>query len=295
MCAPGTGLNKRYGNKARRRRRRAGRGYSLITLTVVDDPIALQSVRETLLRLDPAGNHRTACTGDEALRLFGQTPPDVVFLEIEMPDMNGLEAAERLKALRPRTNLVFITGYAEYALPAFELYASAFLLKPVTEAQLDKALKNLRYPVCRPAPKGERRLKVRCFGQFEVWCDGKPVTFQRNKTKELFAYMIDRRGALCSTRQLISMLWPQAQGDTSHASQLRVFVADLQATLTKLGFGAVLVRGRGLLGVEASLLDCDYYQYLAGSPEGQRLFRGEYMSQYSFGETTLAGLTFQMN
>ena len=287
------GWNKRYGNTARRRQRRAGRGYGLITLTVVDDPIALQSVRETLLRLDPAGNHRAACTGDEALRLFGQTPPDAVFLEIETPDMNGLETAERMKALRPRTNVVFITGYAEYALPAFELYASGFLLKPVTEARLGKALDNLRYPVCGPDPKGERRLKVRCFGQFEVWCDGKPVAFRRNKTKELFAYMIDRNGALCSTRQLISMLWPQAPGDTSHASQLRVFVADLQTTLTKLGFGAALVRRRGLLGIETSLLDCDYYQYLAGSPEGKRLFRGEYMSQYSFGETTLAGLTFE--
>jgi CheY-like chemotaxis protein len=67
----------------------------LITLTVVDDPIALQSVRETLLRLDPGGNHRTAGTGDEALRLFAQTPPDVVFLEIEMPDMNAWKRRNR--------------------------------------------------------------------------------------------------------------------------------------------------------------------------------------------------------
>ena len=262
----------------------------MITLTVDDNPNVLQSVRDGLLRLDPNGTHRIAASGDEALELVAQFPPDVIFLDVEMPGLNGLEVAQWLNTFRPQTNIVFITGHAEYALSALELYASGFLLKPISEEQLDEALRHLRYPVSTSARAFPKRLKAQCFGQFEVWCGDKPVVFQRRKTKELFAYLIDRNGALCSMGQLISFFWPEAPGDTAHASHLRMLIADLQTTLTDCGFGEALVRSRGMLGVNPSLLDCDYFHYLSGSPEGKQSFHGEYMSQYSFGESTLAKL-----
>ena len=262
----------------------------MITLTVDDNPLIIQSVREGLSSLVPDGKHLAAESGAEALKCAEQSKPDVVFLDIEMPDRNGLDVAKRLKALRPQTNIVFITGHAEYALSAFELYASGFLLKPVTKSKLEEALENLRYPVSASSPMHAKKLKVQCFGQFEVWCDGRPLTFSRSKTKELFAYLIDRNGAMCSIQQLIAVLWPEAPSDASHASQLRVFTADLQTTLTRHGFGAVLLRRRGLLGIDTSRLDCDYYRYLADSAGEKQLFHGEYMSQYSFGEQTLAAL-----
>ncbi|MBR0407346.1 MAG: response regulator [Clostridia bacterium] len=262
----------------------------MITLTVDDNPIIVESVREELLRLDPKGNHHTSCSGEEALKLSEQLSPDVIFLDIEMPDWNGLEIAKRLKTVCPRTNIVFITGHAEYALSAFEIYASGFLLKPITQDQLRRALDNLRYPLSKETEIRTERLKVCCFGQFEVWHNGRPVAFQRSKTKELFAYLIDRNGAMCTTQQLISILWPDAPGDASHASQLRVFIADLQTTLTRLGFGAALARSWGMLGIDPAMMDCDYYRYLSGDAEEKRLFHGEYMTQYSFGEPTLARL-----
>ena len=263
----------------------------MTTLTVDDNPIILRSIQEVLTRLDPEGDHHTADSGEKALALARQLSPDVVFLDIEMPDIHGLEVAQRLYALRKQTNLVFITGHGEYALNAFELYASGFLLKPITQEHLRRALEHLRYPVSDRGGAGEKRLKVRCFGQFEVWCGGEPLQFQRSRTKELFAYLIDRNGAMCSTQQLLSILWPESPGNESHASQLRVFIADLQTTLTRCGLAAVLLRRRGWLGVETSLLDCDYYRYLSG--EGRGLFHGEYMSQYAFAEVTLATIFFR--
>ena len=159
----------------------------MITLTVDDNPNVLQSVRDGLLRLEPNGTHRIAASGDEALELVAQFPPDVIFLDVEMPGLNGLEVAQWLNTFRPQTNIVFITGHAEYALSALELYASGFLLKPISEEQLDEALRHLRYPVSTSARVFPKRLKAQCFGQFEVWCGDKPVVFQRRKTKELFA------------------------------------------------------------------------------------------------------------
>ena len=119
----------------------------MITLTVDDNPNVLQSVRDGLLRLDSNGTHRIAASGDEALELVAQFPPDVIFLDVEMPGLNGLEVAQWLNTFRPQTNIVFITGHAEYALSALELYASGFLLKPLEVDAVKKQLAALRYPV----------------------------------------------------------------------------------------------------------------------------------------------------
>ena len=264
----------------------------MLTLTVDDNPASVQAVLKLLSRIDPDGVHRKAESGTEALEIARRQDLDVVFLDIEMPDRSGLEVAERLKSLQPRANIVFLTAHSEYAIQAFGLYASGYLLKPVTESQLRTALENLRYAPSNRQKEGEKRLTVQCFGFFDVWCDGAPVRFGRSKTKQLLAYLIDRNGAMCDTQQMICALWPEEAG-SSYASQVRVFLSDLQTTLTRLGLGGVLVRSHGLVGINKALVDCDYYSYLNGDPDATRKFNGEYMSQYSFGELTLAALTHQ--
>ena len=217
-----------------------------------------------------------------------QTAPDVVFLDIEMPDGSGLDVATRLRTLRPETNVVIITGHSEYAMQALELYVSGYLLKPITEEQVRTALDNLRHPVAKSEPL---RLTVRCFGDFEVWCQGVPVRFNRSKSKMLLAFLIDRNGARCDTRQIQNLFWPEEPDMSSHRKQVRVFLSDLQTTLTELGVGQALMRTPGYVAVNKALVDCDYYDYLRGDPEAVRQFHGEYMKQYSFGEETLSLLT----
>ena len=91
----------------------------------------------------------TACavtSADEALKLADSTDFDVALLDIDMPGMDGLTLAKRLIASIPTINIIFVTGYQEYALEAHELYCSGFLLKPVGERKLKKAFENLRKP-----------------------------------------------------------------------------------------------------------------------------------------------------
>ena len=107
----------------------------------------------------------------------------------------------------------------------------------------------------------------------------------------LLAFLIDRNGAMCDTGQILCAIWPEEADSASHRSQVRMFVSDLQTTLTKLGVGETLVRGYGQIGINTALVDCDYYKYLRGEPDAVRQFHGEYMNQYSFGESTLATLT----
>ena len=99
----------------------------------------------------------------------------------------------------------------EYAPDAFELRASGYVSKPATEQKIRAEIDNLRYPM--PKPQSGKRISARCFGSFDVMADGKPLTFKREKTKELFAYLIDRRGAACTPREICSALWEEEKPD----------------------------------------------------------------------------------
>lgn len=134
------------------------------------------------------------------------------------------------------------------------------------------------------------RLRVQTFGNFEVFCDGKHVRFRRRRTKELFAYLIDRRGAGCTMGQLISVLWEGRPDTESVRSQLRSLITDLRTTFRMLKEEAVIIKQRDLIAVDPDRVDCDYYRFLAGDPRAISAFRGEYMTNYSWGETTLGAL-----
>ena len=257
------------------------------TLIVDDNVMILKSMRKIMNRIDPDGICLTADSAPAAMECVSHMTPDVAFLDIEMPGGNGLDIAAHLRTAMPHTNVVIITGHSEYAMQALNLYVSGYLLKPITEEQVRTALNNLRHPIA----KGDRpQLHVKCFGDFEVWCGGEPVRFGRSKAKMLFAFLIDRNGALSDSFQILSALWPEEEDNSSFRNQLRVFLSDLQTTLTKLGLGSVLIRTHGQVGVNKDMVECDYYNYLRGDPEAVKQFHGEYMNQYSFGEPTLAAL-----
>lgn len=216
---------------------------------------------------------------NEALAFAEENPIDIAFLDISIKGMTGLELARKLQKYNPKINIVFCTGYSEYSLDAHELYCSAYLMKPITDEKLKKALENLRYPVSKKI----NGLKVKCFGNFEVYKDGTPIKFKHKKTKELFAYLIDRCGATVSTKEMMAVLYEEG----SRESYVRNLRSDLNNTFENLSISEALVRSGGDMGVNEKIIDCDYYDYLDGN---KTLFHGEYMTQYSFTEETLGWL-----
>lgn len=255
----------------------------MVTITVDDNPKIITPIVNMLKEIDPSGTHMSADSGGEALDLLKRNGVDVVFLDIEMPGLNGLETAMHIRSLYPKTNIVFITGYSEYALEAFSVHASDYLLKPITENQIRGALENLRYP---NVPRVDGKVRVQCFGQFEAWYNGKPIKFTRTLTKTLFAYLIDRQGAMCDADQMICAVWPEGVVNQTYSSYLRVLISDLQTTLTMLGVGETLFRSRGMAGINTDMVDCDYYDYLRGDADAIRRYHGEYMTQFEFAEET---------
>lgn len=176
-----------------------------MNILVVDDrQLAVNGMLRKLAAIGPEMNVTGLTSSPEALTWALEHHPDVVFTDIEMPVLGGLEFAKQIRELSPSTNIIFTTAHAEYALDAHGLYPSGFLMKPVSEEDLRAALANLRHPV---AHYPRCRVQVTCFGNFDVFVDGKPLAFKRSKTKELFAYLVDRRGSRVTVGEVLSVLW----------------------------------------------------------------------------------------
>lgn len=197
---------------------------------------------------------------------------DVAFLDIEMPVINGIHLAKKLKSVNPLINIVFVTAYENYALDAYKLHASGYVTKPVNENKVREEVEGLRYPV---ELKPTKKLQVKCFGNFEVFCNGEPLKFGRSKSKELFAYLIDREGAAINVNELNAVLW-----DEDHKSYCRNLIADITATLQKAGVGDVFIKRRNECFIDPEKIDCDAYAYKKNDPDAVRAYRGEYMIQY---------------
>ena len=222
---------------------------------------------------------------EEALDFVKKNNVDVAFLDINMRGMGGLLLAENILAARPNCKIVFCTGYEEYAIPAFKLHASGYLMKPISAEDVQGEIDNIK-----GVRKSEKLLTVKCFGNFEVYSKNEKLIFKRLKTKELFAFLIDRNGAGMTAKQICATLFSDDSDDTKNSTYLRQLVLDLKTTLKAAGAESVFCHETPCYRVDTNLIKCDYFSYLeTGRPE----FYGEYMTQYSWAEQTCAMLQFK--
>ena len=265
----------------------------MLIFTIDDEPKAGSLLRRTVGEAMPEAEVLSFPGGLEAVEAIESQGlrPDVIFTDIVMPELDGLELAVRLKTAAPDARLVFVTGYADYALRAYRLHARGYLIKPVDAARIREELAQMAAPSLELAPGG--KLYAHCFGHFEVFWQGQPLRFRRHKTKELLAYLIDRRGAFCSAEEIIAGLWEE-EGDLKTAKhRLRNLSADLRQTLREIGQEGVLLHRRNQLAIVPERMDSDYYRMLDGDVDAVNCFRGEYMAQYSWAELTKGDLYFR--
>ena len=258
-----------------------------------DEPLALEDLVSAIRAVEPdaeiCGFPLASAALDDIARAVNA--PDVVFTDIQMPGINGLELAVRLKTAAPACRIVFVTAYSQYAVESYKVRAHGYLLKPVTPEQVREELDAL--PSGAPPAATRETLRVRCFGSFEVFYKDRPLEFSRQKTKELFAYLVKEQGAWCTADAIISDLWEDSKNEQSAKGYLRVLLNDLLAALKPIGMQDVVRKKRGMLAVDTEKLDCDYYRMLAGDMEAVNAFQGDYMSQYGWAEILTGALYFR--
>lgn len=251
-------------------------------MVVDDEPMDLHRLVGNIHAVLPQAEVYDFVSPSGALEWIRSSPCDTAFLAVELRGMNGLALGKQLQAYNPRINLIFVATHTDCAASAYALHASGYLQKPVGQEEIQAELENLRYPI-PPKSTGER-LVVHCFGNFEVFWNDKPLPFQRSKTKELFAFLVDRNGAQVTAGEICARLWEDETRDRQQKDYLRHLVMDLSHTLKEIGQSEVFVRTRGGYRINPSLLKCDYYDYLRNIPYAVRACQGEYMQQYSWAE-----------
>lgn len=254
-------------------------------LAVDDEILMLERLMRCIKEAAPGAEVISFQKSTECLSYVSEHQADVAFLDIRMRMMDGMELARQIKLLQPNMNIIFTTGYSDCIYDAVsEIRCSGYILKPVTTEQIARELENLRHPI---EAKPKSKVHMQCFGNFEVFVDGKVLPIEPAKAKELLAYLIDRKGAMCSNAEIIAELW---EDDADHYSYLKKCKKALVSSLTKADCKEVLISQRGSIGVDRDAFTCDYYDWLEGTAGGINAYRGQYMAQYSWGEITNASL-----
>lgn len=256
-------------------------------IAVDDEPFALEDLEEALKEAEPDCILHCFTSPRKALSYAQTEPLDAAFLDVEMGSMNGLVLAKQLKDIQPDLHIIFVTGFEQYALGAIRLHATGYLIKPATAVDIKR---ELTFIYGKAPAKEEKTIRVQTFGGFAVFVNGEPVNFTRAKSRELLAYLIDRRGCAVTTPGGCAVLWEDEPYDRKRMKYFQVVLHDLRLSLQKAGIEEILLRRRNSLAIDTSKIVCDSYQFLEGIPSAVNLYRPNYLPDYSWGEFTLGGL-----
>jgi two-component system LytT family response regulator len=136
----------------------------LTALIVDDEPLALEGLRLRLEKIPEIEVIAEASDGDQAIHLCQTLSPDVLFLDLRLPGLNGIEVVQALQSdILPM--VVFVSAYGEYALDAFELNAIDYVMKPANLGRLQKTVERILQRV-EPVDSGKEKFKLlRALGE----------------------------------------------------------------------------------------------------------------------------------
>jgi len=267
----------------------------LRTMLIDDEPLALVHLRRQLTTIG-GPDIVAACTDvHEALAIAADLKPDVVFIDIMMPEINGLEAAERLLDQLPDLQVVFVTAHDDFAVRAFELNAIDYVLKPAETGRLRKTLERIarRLPAPADPPAAPAPPMIRCFQRLQIG-DVAP-TWRTAKARELFAFFVHRRNQIVRKDYLVEALWPDYESKKGY-TMLYTTIYHVRKTLSGLSAEIALDSSDSgyTLDLKGAPLDVELWERamegasplshetLAEHMELFRLYRGDYLAEYDF-------------
>ena len=228
-------------------------------MLVDDEYYALEGLRmelEDIGGIEVAGMYED---GQRFLENVGRISPDIIFLDIEMPKLNGFELLEQLLEAGINTNIVFVTAYSHYAVKAFEINAVDYIVKPVTKNRLLKALERIK-PYINQVNK--YKIKINCFRNFSIIADGKEINngWRTRKAEELIAYLVCEKGRFVSKEKIAEALWPELDGEKS-VSNLYLAYYYIKKQENRMGVKIPIESERGKMRIRLEEVDCDMVMF----------------------------------
>jgi len=226
-------------------------------LLVDDEPRALERL-EKMCRINSALEIVGAFTQPkEALAYAEDHEIELVLLDIEMPHLTGIAFAEQLFELKPSVEVIFITAYDQYAIEAFKVAAVGYLLKPITQEELDQQIerrlkkRNDLMKINEMTKKDNSWLadkttvNIYCMGGFQcVAPNGAVIKWRTQKAEELVAILAHHQFKPVSKDYIIDQLWPQMSYERA-SKNLHAICYYIRDTFSALGFNDVLIRSKG--------------------------------------------------
>ncbi len=256
------------------------------TIIVDDEPLLARQLEEgcrNLSEVEVVGSFRNP---KRALEYAEENRVEFAFLEVEMPEMNGLELGKRLKEIYPEIVLIYVTSYSNYIVDALKMKADYCIMKPVKEYDIVDATQRAELLSRRQ----KKNVTVHMLGRFDVFLNEQVIYFNNAKSKELLALCMDRCGGSVSMEEAIDKLWPERTYDEKVKKLYRKAVMSLRRTLKEKEINNLFATKRGVCYISKREVECDYFSYLEDPEKNRELFKGEYLFDYSWGEETLANL-----
>ena len=195
--------------------------------------------------------------------------PDIVFLDIEIRDVNGIDFGVKLQNSVENTAIIFVTAYPNYALEAFKAYPLDYIVKPVDEERLKQTLQHIQETAELRSEAKSGVFYIRCFGNFEIVSGEHKVKFPTKKTRELFAYLICNEGTVIYRSDLLRIVFGSGESEKD-ANNLRVTMFRLRNAFREAGIGndQFFIRDDFSVGIAGGGCDLmDFQRFIRDNPQ----------------------------
>ncbi len=234
----------------------------MINAVIVDDEILVLNLLKRRL-MERGGINIIGEFTDpaEAIDKIPELKPDVVFLDVEMPEINGIELSTKLLEYDNEIDIVFVTAYEQYAIQAFKLNALHYILKPVDEESIDETLQRITKKKRQNGITAGHGGRIYLFGDVCV-LDGSNnrINWITSKVEELFVLLMLNREKGINKWKIIDALWEE--GDTKKSNQnLYTTIFRLKKTLRDAGINADIENSSGYYRITLENVFCDLFEF----------------------------------
>ena len=254
-------------------------------ICVDDEPLAVDYTLSQCAHLPDIDEAKGFTDAHHTLDWLQTHSADLAILDINMPQIDGITLAARIKEIHPHTAILFLTAHKEFAFDAYSVHPTGYLLKPASQ---EKLAAEVAYASRENRPSIPAHIHVKTFGMFDVYVDDRPISFKLAKAKEILAYLVDKQGSGVTRAEIFAAVWEDSQYDRRMQKQLDVYIRSLRETLREYGISEIMEMEKGVLRVKTDTFVCDAYLFYSGDSDVINAYRGEYMSSYSWASMTEA-------
>lgn len=208
--------------------------------------------------------------------------PDVIFINYSQ---EAISLSKEINDSKLEVTVIFIIDDKLQSYDVIKARAKGVILKPYNEKDIIEELTSLKMLTSK-----SHKVEVKTFGNFDILVDGKNVKFSRTKSKELLAYLIDKKGTSVSSSELIVNLWEEHDVCKTTRSMLHNLISDIKDTLLKHDILDIIEMDRNAYRIICEKISCDYFDLLNGKKSAINKFTGEYMAAYEWAMFTASTL-----